>query len=171
MIKKTFASFLTVIMIIGCSSLCFAEYGYAPADIQASLFIKIFLFNNHLNKGRDIVIHVVDSPAFAAEIRKSVGQKIGASRIAAVNEGGTLPSEKPSVIYLGNPAGFEEVIRYTQKNKILSITGIPDLVTKGITLGIGVLEKKPKILFNLASSEQEGMDWNPVILKISTLVK
>ncbi len=169
--KKIVKSALALILLLSFPCLCFAEYGYAPADIQAKLFVKIFLFNNHLNKGGDIRIHVMDSPAFAAEIRKSAGQKIGKARIGEVNEGTALPSEKPSVLYLGDPAKLEEVIRYTRKNKILSITGIPDLVEKGITLGIGVAEKKPKILFNLSASEQEDMDWNPVILKISTIVK
>jgi hypothetical protein len=51
------------------------------------------------------------------------------------------------------------------------MTGIPDLVPKGISLGIGLSGGKPKILLNLSSSKDEGIDWNHAILKVSTIFK
>ena len=149
----------------------FAEYGKAPADIQATLFLKIFLFNNDLNKGKDIRIHVIDAPEFAAEIKKAEGNKIGKSKIVAVTAGSTLPDERPSIVYIGDPERTEEITQYTRAEHILSITGLPELVERGVTLGVGVVDKKPKILFNLSASKEENMDWNPVILEISTIVK
>lgn len=149
----------------------FAEYKHAPVDIQSSLFIKLFLFNNDFNSGKDIVVHVISSPGFASEIRKSLGTKIGRSKLAKVTESEKLPLEKPSAIYLGNPKLLKELIDYTHDKKVLSFTGIPELVEKGVSLGIGVSEQKPKILFNISASEKESMDWNPIILKISTVIK
>ncbi|GBC61560.1 hypothetical protein DENIS_2522 [Desulfonema ishimotonii] len=168
--KKKITAFVFIIVSV-LSSGAYAEPGYAPVDIQATLFIKLFIFNNDLNKGKDITIHVINSPEFAAEIRKSVGKKIGKSKLISVSEADSLPSEKPSVIYLGNPAMLKEALEYTRKKEVLSITGIPELIEKGVTLGIGVVDKKPKIFFNVSSSEREDMDWNPVILKISTILK
>lgn len=147
------------------------EYGAAPVEIQAALFIKLFLFNKDLNSGGDLVLHVIDAPAFAAEIGKSVGKRIGKSTFTAVTESDGLPKQKPSVVYLGRSEGLEEVVRYTHQQQILSITGVPELVRKGVTLGVGTREQKPKILFNLSASEKEGMDWNPVIMKIAEIVK
>ncbi|QTA83008.1 DUF4154 [Desulfonema limicola] len=169
--KYSLISALFFIIIFGYYSNSSAEYKNAPVDIQSSLFIKLFLFNNDFNNGKDIVVHVINSSEFAAEIRKSLGKKIGKSKLARVTESEGMPYEKPSVVYLGNPALLEELIDYTQKNKVLSITGIPELVEKGIALGIGVSEQKPKILFNVSASEKEDMNWNPIILKISTLIK
>ncbi len=146
------------------------EYGLAPVDIQAALFIKLFLFNNDLNGGGDVVVHVIDAPEFAAEMEKSVGMKIGKSKFTAVTESASLPESPPSVVYLGKSDGLESVVTYTHDQKILSITGLPELVRKGITLGVGIREQKPKILFNLSASENEGMDWNPVIMKIAEIV-
>jgi len=42
------------------------------------------------------------------------------------------------------------------------------LTTLGISLGIGLEDGKPKILLNLSASKDEGIDWNPAILKIAT---
>ena len=147
------------------------QYGHAPIDIQASLFIKLFVFNNDLAGGDDLVIHVIDAPELAAEMRKSVGQSIGTSRLAGVTEGDGLPETPPSVIYLGRPELLDAVTAYTHDQKILSITGLPELVARGITLGVGTLNRKPRILFNVSASEKEGMNWNPVILKITDVIK
>lgn len=147
------------------------EYGAAPVEIQAALFIKLFLFNNDLNGGGDLVVHVIDAPDFAAEMEKSVGKKIGKSRFAGVTESAGLPEKTPSVVYLGRADALEAVVAYTHAQGVLSITGLPDLVRQGVTLGVGIREQKPKILFNLSASEKEGMDWNPVIMKIAEIVK
>jgi hypothetical protein len=146
------------------------EYGPAPVEIQAALFIKLFLFNNDLNSGGELVLHVIGAPEFAAEVGKSIGKRIGKSTFTAVTESAGLPEKKPSVVYLGRSEAFEEVVRYTHQEQILSITGIPELVRKGVTLGVGTRKQKPKILFNPAASEKEGMDWNPVIVKIAEIV-
>ena len=162
---------LILIIVLSFSYASADEYVKAPTDLQAKLFSKVFLFNNNLTKGGDIVVHVIHSTEFAAELRKSIGQKIGKSKISVVTESEGLPGEKPSVIYLGEPEKLEEVIKYSQSEKILSITGIPELVLKGITLGIGVKKKKPEILMNISSSQSEGMDWNPIILKVCKIIK
>lgn len=146
-------------------------YSLVPLKMQAALFLKIFVFNNNINKGGDVTIHIMDAPEFAAEMRKSIGIDVGKSKLVAVNDGSDLPAEKPTVIYIGDPTKLENITRYTRSNKILSITGIPDLVAKGVTLGMGVSSKKSKILLNISSSKAEGVNWNPAILKISTMIK
>jgi hypothetical protein len=143
-----------------------------PIKIQAVLIAKLLVFNKGISDGGHISIYVIGAPEFAAEMKKAVGKKIGKSRLVAITEGTSLPSSwKPSVIYLGDASMVEEVIAYTRSNKLLSITGISELVSKGITLGLGVSDKKPKILLNLLSSKKEDISWHPTIFKISTIVK
>ncbi len=171
-IKQKILSVALILMLaLAFSSASAAGYAKAPVELQAKVFSKVFLFNNKLIKGGDIVVHVIDSAEFAAELRKLVGKKMGKSKLAAVTENVGLPAEKPSVIYLGDPSKLGEVIKYSRSEKILSITGVPELVEKGITLGVGVKEKKLQILFNSSSSKIEEMDWNPVILKICKIIK
>jgi len=146
-------------------------YGNVPPAIQAALFLKIFGLNNDMNGGKDISVHVVSSPEFEKEMKKAVGKAVGKSKITVVEGSSELPSQKPSVIYVSDPEKADEVMKYTRSNKILSITGTPDLVAKGVSLGLGASGGKPKILLNMPASKYEGVNWNPAIFKISVIFR
>jgi hypothetical protein len=159
-------------MLVGISSLLSAEdIDVAPPKLQAGLFVKLLAFNKGLASGGDISIHVMGSPEFAAAMKAGIGKAVGQARISAITEGNSLPTEKPEVIYVGSASMTDTVVEYTRANHIMSITGRPDQVEKGVTLGVGVLAGKPRILLNLWSSREEGIDWNPAVLKISTVIK
>jgi len=170
--KQPFLAVSFALILLCLSSEIRGEsYEIAPPKVQAAIFLKLLAFTKDLGGAGDISIHVVANPEFADEMKKSVGREIGKAKIVSVEETSELPSQKPSVIYLGDPAKLEEIIAYTRNSKVLSITGIPDLVVKGVTLGVAVTDGKPKILLNVSASEKEGVVWNPAILKISTLIK
>lgn len=164
---------VTLMLIIFGS--VYAAYGESyrkiPPKIQAALFLKILAFNNDINKGGDITLYVISSPGFASEMKKSVGKKIGKSKMATISEGAALPSQKPSAIYIGESAKLDEVLSYTRSNQVLSITGFPGLVAKGVTLGLGSAGGRPKILLNVSASKDESINWSPAIYKISTIIK
>ena len=147
------------------------EYGIVPVEVQAALFLKILKFNNDIAKGDGATIYVLDSQEFADEMSKAIGRKIGKSKLTAINAGYSIPEEKPSVVYIGNSENVEEILNYTRSNKILSITGIPSMISKGVTLGVGVSDGKPKILLNYASLKLEGVNMNPAIHKIAKVIK
>jgi hypothetical protein len=146
-----------------------AAYGEdkAPPEIQAALFVKLLGFDKTLSG--NISICVIGEPEFAAEMKKGIGKDIGSAKLTSVTESNGMPSEKPSIVYLGDASKFNEVIAYTKANKILSITGISELVEKGISLGIGISEGKPKVMLNMTSSKEEGREWNPAILKVAKI--
>ncbi len=170
--RQLFVAVSFVFILLGLYSAVRGEsYDSASPKIQAAIFLKLLAFSKDLDSAGDISVHVIGSPEFADEMKKSVGREIGKSKIVSVEETSELPSRKPSVLYIGDPAKLEEIIAYTRSSKVLSITGLPDLVTKGVTLGIGVADGKPKILLNVSASEKEGVVWNPAIMKISTLIK
>jgi len=147
------------------------EYEIVPMDIQAALFLKLLGFNNDIAKGGNITIHVVNSETFAKAMGRAIGKQIGNSKLAAVNNRSGLPVEKPSVLYIGDTNSLDELLNYTRVNKVLSITGRPDMVRRGVTLGVGVSGGKPKILLNLASLKREGVKINPALLKIAQIIK
>ena len=122
--------------------------------------------------GGDITIYVLGDNDIAAELKKAVGQAIGKSTLKQVESGAELPGEKPSCLFVGDPVMFSSATKYTREQKILSITAHPDLVSKGLSLGIGLGDDgKPKILLNLSSSAAEELDWNPAIMKIAQTIK
>jgi hypothetical protein len=104
-------------------------------------------------------------------MKKGIGKPIGGGTLTKVDEGAGLPTDKPSIIYSSDPGIVDKITAYTHQNKVLSITGDPGSVQKGITLGVGVAGGKPTVLLNLASSKEEGVDWNAAILKIALTVK
>ena len=139
----------------------------APANIQAALILKLMPMVNNLGS-REYKIHVVGAPDVAALLQAEIGKMTGKAKLIAVTWGDSLPGEPVDVIYIGKDAG--PATAYSQSNGALSITGNPALIKAGVTLGIGLENKKPKIFLNLASSKAEGIDWNPAILKLAQTV-
>ena len=136
-----------------------------PAKLQSAIFIKVLGFNKSLSG--DLTIYVVDNPAVEASLKKAIGRKIGNAKIAKVLSGPIPPSSKVSVIYCSSPAKFDEVSNYCKKHKTISISGNESMIKKGLTLGVGVVGGKPKVLLNKTSSKNEGVKWNPAILKLA----
>ena len=135
--------------------------------------VKLLAFEKNLSsQANDITIYILDAEDVATELKKLIGAEIGKAILKNVESGSELPSTAPSVLYIGNASKVKEAIQYTQTNKILSITGKPDLASKGVSLSIGIgKDGKPKILLNLTSSEDEKLNWNPAIIKISEILK
>ena len=139
----------------------------APANLQAALIMKLLAF--YTNLGADpFTIHVIGAPDVAAELEKHVGKPAGKATLNGVTQGDS-PSGGPKVVYVGG--NVESSIGWTATNQVLSVTGNPDFVPQGVTLGIAIEDKKPKILLNLTSSKNEGINWNPAILKVAATIK
>ena len=147
------------------------NYGVVPVSIQAALFCKLLVFNQEISTGSSISIYIVGASDFANEMQQVLGKKIGKSKITSILEGTGLPDYKPSIIYVGNTSKADALIVYARQNKVLTITGIPELVSAGVTLGLGVLNQKPRILLNILASKEEGINWNPTIFKIAVITK
>lgn len=149
-----------------------AQMKNAPPSIVAAMVVKVIPFEKNLSNSTDISIYVLDAPEVARELEKAIGVSVGSATLKTVESGKALPSARPSLIYCDAVSRLPEVLAYSQGNKILSTTGHPDLVNQGVTLGFGIGDdNKPKIVLNLNSSLEEGLDWNPAILKIAKIVK
>ncbi len=135
----------------------------APAQLQAALILKLMPLYNNLGD-KSYTIHVIGAPDVAQELKSQLGKATGKATLAGVTFSDTLPTDKADVIYIGNNAA--EGVAFSQQNGVLSVTGNFNYVKEGVTLGIGLENKKPKIYLNLESSKKEGADWNPAILKV-----
>lgn len=139
----------------------------APAKVQAKMFGKLLAFYTNLGT-KEFKIHVVGAPSVAKEFNKLVGTKIGNATLAGVSQGDGLPEAKADVIYLAKK--HEAVSAFAKEKRVLSITGNPKLVENGATLGVGIAGGKPKILLNVNTSKEEGIIWNPAILRVAQKV-
>jgi hypothetical protein len=142
-----------------------------PPEIAAALIIKLSALEKNLSSGSEITIYVMGDEQIAASLKKGLNSKIGKATLTNVSSGESLPSDKPSILYIGNEAQLIEATQYTQANNVLSI-GSSEAATKGATLGIGLGDDgKPTVHLNLSSSKEEGLDWNPAIMKIAKTIK
>ena len=141
--------------------------GKAPPNLQAALIIKLLPFYNNLGN-KEFTIHVVGAPELAKLLQAKIGAKTGKAKLVNVVSSDALPSEKVDVLYLGNQIAAGTA--FAKENGCLSITGDPDNVPLGVTLGIGLEDSKPKVYLNLKASKAEGVDWNPAILKVAKTV-
>ena len=163
-IFKTIVPFLLLSALWGTPAVA-AE---APAKLQAALIFKLLPFYTNLG-GKPFNIYVLGADDVAAELKGFVGKAVGKSTLNKVESGAALPSDKFEVVYVGQD--IANAIAYTQSNKVLSVTGKDGFVNDGVTLGIGIEGKKPKILLNLSSSKAEEINWNPAILKVAATIK
>jgi hypothetical protein len=169
---KHFKIIISVLFLSLVSSSLHAQMKNAPANVVAAMLVKVIHFEKNIANGGDITIYVLNAQDVAIELKKAVGMSIGKSTLKNVTSGKTLPADKPSVIYFDDVSQLNAVTEHTYSNKILSATGHPDLVERGVTLGFGIGEdNKPKIILNLNASLEEELDWNPAILKIAKTVK
>ncbi len=159
--------------IVATATQIYSQTAETPPEVAAPLIIKLAGFEKNLSgSGKDLSVYVMGSPAMYAVLGNMIGAKIGNSTVANVMSGDGLPIIQPAILYLGDASKVDEAINYTRSKQILSISGIPDLVNNGITLGIGIGDDgKPSVLLNMSSSKEENLVWNPAILKIAKTIK
>jgi hypothetical protein len=144
----------------------------APPELAAALLVKLAAFEKRTAAAGDVTVYVLGDARAAAEFRKCVGTPIGTSRLARVGSGTVLPSEAPSILFVGEKADVKAAVGYSQNRKIMSAAADPARVTEGVSLGVGVgTDGKPKIVLNLSSSSEEDLDWNPAILKLAKTIR
>lgn len=157
---------LTAMLAALCCPLAVAQ-DKAPAKFQAALFVKILAMCTNLGN-EPFTVHVVGAPDVAKELKALIGNAVGKASLAGVTEGSGPPSKAVKVVYVGD--NVAQMIAWTQENKALSITGVPAYVNEGVTLGVGLEDRKAKILLNLSSTKAEGINWNPRILKVAATI-
>ena len=80
---------------------------------------------------------------------------------------------KIDVIYIaqGEKERIHKVLKVTQSEKILSCTGKAEYVNScGVTMSVGLKDKKPKIYLNLSSAKSEGADFSAKFLRVAEIV-
>jgi len=65
---------------------------------------------------------------------------------------------------------IKSISEITQEKKILTLTGRVDYVNRGISVGLGVEEKKPRIFINLRSARREGCDFSANLLRLCKVI-
>ena len=78
-----------------------------------------------------------------------------------------------NVFYLtpGNAKHIAAVVRTSRRQKLVTITGVPEYVRAGITIGLdSTSDNKTRILINLRSAQLEEIIFDANLLRLATVV-
>ncbi|MBI2428979.1 MAG: YfiR family protein, partial [Ignavibacteriales bacterium] len=84
-----------------------------------------------------------------------------------------LHKTKAHVLYVApiTPDALQMITNASQKEKMLSMTGVPEYVDDGVSLGVGVKGDSPEIIINLTSSREEGSEFSSKVLGVARIVQ
>ena len=77
------------------------------------------------------------------------------------------------ILYVAPLRAFdlEIITSISRKNKITTLTGIPEYVDMGIALGLELKGDKPRIIVNLTAAKAEGADFSSRLLKLARVIE
>lgn len=170
--------FLFILFSVVICSNAFAESMPIPVKLQSALFLKILSYDRKIKN--DIKIAVLDG-SNKSEIESSFqavkGQKISGYSFSvsgiSLSELSSMKANSIDILYVtsNNKAHISNIIKSSRSNGVLTITGIPEYVNDGLSVGIGIKNGKPDILVNLSSSKSEDHELSSQLLKLCTIVR
>lgn len=181
-----------VVLALGLGTPLGAEPMPFPPDVQMALMLKIITYDRSFQyKAKSgVSIAVVYVPGDAESVRakddiaKALSQLTGRTiknvpiSFTTVEYAGPAALEKAvrtskvNLFYLapGNAANLDALLKVARTFGITTATGVPEYVTKGVSIGIGKKQDKPDILINLPSARKEGSDFDASLLRIANVV-
>jgi len=164
-----------------------------PLDEQVPTFLKALAYDRNLHeKARgDILIGLlyvpsdVESEAAARNVAKliaacplkAIGDLPVFYRLIPYKDKGDLTAviteEWVDVLYLspGVSTLLDSVLAVTSASKVLSVTGVMDYVSRGVTLGLGARDGHAEMVVNLPSAQNEGSQFESQFLNLCTVIR
>jgi hypothetical protein len=163
-----------------------------PVDVQYSLFLKIASFDRNLaaREGENVVIGVL----FQEGVKSSLQAKEDFLNAAAqcsqkqlfdkpiecigipIEQGADLQEvlvgSKLTAAYVTpmRAINISALAHSLTERGILTFTGVPEYVEKGVAIGIGLRADRPLILINLIQGKRAGADLSAQLLRLAKVV-
>jgi hypothetical protein len=164
-----------------------------PADLQVPALLKVLAFDRNFDKRgwttlRIGIVFVGSDPA-SSKARSDILDVFKRSSdktlrnlpisVAAVEYRSdsqiedVVKTSQFNVLYIapGNARNLPKLLQVSQSQQIITTTGVPDYVQKGVAVGIGVRQDRPEILINLQSSKSAGSEFDASLLRLRGLVR
>ena len=169
-----------------------AELMPVPADLQIPLIFKILTYDRLLEeRGKpELTFAVLYSPDAAsvqakddalAILNRIVGKTVKKIPIRFVTIAYTtaaalqasLAESRVDVLYIspGFSERLDELSAVCEQNHVITATGVPEYVGKGVGIGIGLHQNKPQILINLPACKRGGSQFDSSMLRIAQVIK
>lgn len=185
-------SLLIIATLVSVGSACGAEIG-VPEDVHVPIILKILTYDRALrrNSTDQIRIGIIHSPGNRDSQRngRRVQESLSANSEKTINgltfDFTSMPFTSPadldsslshgdfSVLYItcGNSANLKAITTISQKHRCLTVTGVAEYVHAGASIGLGVENRRPRILVNLCSAKAEGADLSANLLALCKVIR
>ena len=163
------------------------------ADIQAAIFVRVLESDRGFKPRSDRAATM--GLLFKAGDMDSRQQNMAIIRAFTAREGQTLGGRGLRLVYrayrdqedLSSWGSREHVdVLYVAEglsdqlamirewclaNKVISVTPVPDFVERGLAIGVGAHNNKPRLILNLPVTESLGMRLSPEVVKLAKVVR
>ena len=180
------------ILLVLLPALISSQEAPIPLAEQSAILLKGLMRNRSLANSKGQTIHIgvlyksIDGAAAeASQIGAAFAEagKDGAAKFAISAEPiqfesmiqliKLLDTARFNGIYIHTSmlSGLSTVLQVTRGKKIASLGGSRAFVERGVSLGVYRKNNKPRLILNLQTCRIEGLDFDPSIALISTVLK
>lgn len=143
------------------------------------MFRRIFSYDKHLRNSDKIVVIVVCSSRDGSDVTAIVNafreKGLYPAAVGVENLTGDLVatlSSESTVVYLMPGVDYAAVKTFTERHRMLSVSGLPSIVEAGhASVGMDLYEKKPRIVVNIPRLQTEGHELSAELLNIAKIIR
>ncbi len=164
---------IMIILLIISGIKLYSQISPATPGLQAILFSKIFSYVRTLDPEDRINLLVVytENISEANEIGEAFGSEnfdVTISKLSEITEN----LKKTSIVYLVDTSGKTKLDSLFSLKNHLFISGVPELVEKGIaSIGVGIEDDRPRIIINLNRLEDESHQVSSELLSLAKVIR
>jgi hypothetical protein len=182
-------------LLVGCLVTAAGSVGETevPAEAQVLVFLKVLTYDRVLAPSDTGAIRIAvlyaagnleseaNRDAMLRALAAHTGKMINGRRFeygAHPYQSGEslsqcLAREGVRVLYVAKGLGgqLDSITTATRRQRVLTITGVPDFVAQGISVGTVLRAEQPRILLNLAAVKAEGHDMNANLLRLCEVIR
>ncbi len=182
-----------VLALLALAGPAFAQQMPVPVDVQVPVLLKVLTFDRRIAdvRGENLVVGVLYQSGFrlsstvkdrVMDALSSAGPSGPANRrlsAVAVDADGKESLETAlarlgvRVLYVTPMRAFDlpSLVAATRRNRTLTLTGVPEYVEAGLSIGLDLRQDRPRILVNLRAARAEGADLAAPLLGLATVVE
>jgi hypothetical protein len=181
------------IALLTLAGTAFAQQMPVPVDVQVPVLLKVLTFDRRIAdaKGENLVVGVLYQSGYrlsstvkdrfidALSGAGSSGPANRPLRVVAIDAdrkeslGEAFTRLGVRVLYVTPLRAFDlpSLVAATRHTRTLTLTGVPDYVEAGLSIGLDLRQDRPRILVNLEASLAEGADLAAPLLDLATVVR
>jgi hypothetical protein len=164
-----------------------------PVDVQVPVLLKVLSFDRRIAdaRGEKLVVGVLFQSGFrlsstvkdrVLDALSSAGSSgpanrplsvvaVDADRIESLEKALSLSGVRVLYVAPLRAFDFSNLIATTRRSGTLTLTGVPEYLEAGLSVGLDLRQDRPRILVNLRAARAEGADFAAPLLGLATVVE